>query len=129
MKKFHLKGLLLVTLMMAIVVGFSQPRFADAAANIKFEATDVYLQQGYVRIVGYFYNNGDNGAAVSTASMNVAIADSNGNHIWADSCTFHNVQAYVGAGGRTNWMFDIKNPNCPYYSREIRWSVDTILRW
>lgn len=125
MKRILFKpSVLFFVFLMTLVVGVGQPREVNAAAHITFNATSVNLPGGCTEIEGVFLNSGDSGATVYAAAMKVNISDTNGNHIWSDSCNFSNMSVYVPAGSQIRHRFTIHNGKCPRYNGRIRWNVN-----
>lgn len=120
------KTAFLFILLMAFAVGFGQSRSVEAAANIKFNATNVNLPGGCTQLIGNLVNHGNEGATIESAVVKITIFDMNGRKIWSDVCNFTDVDVWVPAGGNLTHQFNIWNDNCPSYSGRVRfqWSVD-----
>ena len=130
MKKIMPKqAVFLFVLLVAFAVGFGQSRSVEAAANIKFNATNVNLPGGETVITGVFVNHGNEGATVTSAVIKVQISDANGRPIWSDTCNFTDVDVWVPAGGSVTHAFHIHNDNCPGYDGRIKWHVNAQIFW
>jgi len=117
---------LVMVMLLACFVGFNcgAESKCDAGANVKFQATDVYLNNGQSVIDGYFYNEGSTGATVTTVELSFTASDNAGNYIFSDSSSFSNVNAWVPAYSNVPWRFTIRNSNAHGYTGEIKWHVD-----
>lgn len=110
-------------LLVAFVLGFGQLSVTNAAANIKFDTTEVNTPGEGLEVHGIFTNFGNDGATVTGVALDVRVTDANGNPIFADSCNFPDVDIWVPARGQTPWTFFIHNVNCPAYQGEIKWQA------
>ena len=119
----------LFVLLMAFAISFGQSRITYASANIKFDTTNVYLEDGRTRMVGVFTNYGDEGATVTDATFQVDITTPDGRYIWSDSGDFSDIDAWVPAGGQVTWTFNINNDNCPEYQGRFKWNVNNRIWW
>ncbi len=128
MKRIFFKQAVLL-FVMAVVVSMGQLRMADAAASIKFDATEVHLPGGEMVIIGTFTNYGNEGGTVTSAALDVDITDENGNFLWKDSALFSSVGVYVPAGGQHRHVFHIHNEKCFGYNGTIKWRVHTRVRF
>ncbi len=130
MKKFFSKqAAFLFILLMAAVFCFEPSHVANAGANIKFNATEVYLPGGETVIVGNFVNRGNEGATITSAVIKVQISDANGRPIWSDVSNFTDVDVWVPAGSSLTHAFHIHNDNCPSYNGRIKWHVSADVFW
>ena len=118
-----------MVMVLACFVGFSGYTKCDASANIKFQATNVYLYNGKSVIEGNFYNEGDSGATVTTVKLSFTASDKAGNYVFSDSGLFSGVNAWVPAYGTTAWSFTINNSNTPGYAGTIKWHIDADVRF
>ena len=103
---------------------------AEAGADIYWETTDVILERGRCIIKGYFYNNGDESGTVNKMEMTVDVKDSDNNRLWKCAGTFKKVKGgYVPAGGQTENIFSITDPDTTIYDGKVLWKISGQLWW
>ena len=101
----------------------------EAAANITFTATDVYLYDSAMRIDGYYMNDGDVAGTVKDVSMDVSVEDEDGNGITQQHCVFGGALCYVASGAQVPHSFTIHSSSIPAYDGQIHWNVHTHIIW
>lgn len=107
------------------------PTAALAKPTIKFYVEHVYLhQEGEAEIVGYFENEGDQGAYVKWTELDLTLLADNGQQMWADSGILHEVDdIYVGPGDYIAYTFYVQNPDIPEYHGKYRYRYQTSTHW
>lgn len=113
---------LTICLMFGLSVG-------EAAANIQYKATEVTLQDGAVKIDGYYMNCGNTAGTVKDVSMDVSMEDMDGNPITAQEAVFGDVLCYVAAGAQVPWSFTMHNDEISAYEGQFQWHVHTHISW
>ena len=123
------KRLVLLAMLLTFAVCFGQENLVSAAADIRFDATEVEYVRGKTVISGVFSNYGDVGARVQTARIKVYIFDDDENYLFHDISEFTNVGVYVPAGTQVRHKFNIYNRRAVGYHGRIKWDVNTRLYW
>lgn len=108
------------------------PTSALAKPLIKMRIEHVYLHEaGEAEIVGYFVNEGDQGAFVKWTELDLTITADNGQQMWSDSGIRHYLDEdiYVGPDEYVAYTFYVQNPDIPEYHGHFRWQTHTNTHW
>ena len=108
------------------------PTAALAKPHIKFQIEHVYLHEaGEAEIVGYFVNNGDQGAYAKWTELSLTLIADNGQPMWSDAGILHYLDEdiYVGPDEYIAYTFYVQNPDIPEYHGAYRWRYHTSTHW
>ena len=108
------------------------PTAALAKPHIKFQIEHVYLHEaGEAEIVGYFVNNGDQGAYAKWTELSLTLIADNGQQMWSDAGILHypDTDIYVGPDEYIAYTFYVQNPDIPEYHGKYRWRYHTSTHW
>ena len=108
------------------------PTAALAKPHIKFQIEHVYLHEaGEAESVGYFVNNGDQGAYAKWTELSLTLIADNGQQMWSDAGILHYLDEdiYVGPDEYIAYTFYVQNPDIPEYHGKYRWRYHTSTHW
>lgn len=106
------------------------PTSALARPVIKYQIEHANLYgPGEVEIVGYFVNEGDQGAFVKWTEIDLTLIADNGQEMWSDAGIRHYLDEdiYLDPGDYVEYIFYIQNPDIPEYhgTYRKRWHSNT----
>ena len=129
MKSLTLRLLAVITL--ALVWAAVLPQEAAARPQIKFGIEHVYLHTaGEAEIVGYFVNEGDDGAYVKWTDLDLTLIADNGQEMWSDYGIRHYVDdIYVPEGEYVAYTYYVQNPDIPEYHGKYHYRTHTSTHW
>ena len=107
------------------------PTSALARPVIKYQVEHTNLYgAGEVEIVGYFVNEGDQGAFVKWTEIDLTLIADNGQEMWSDTGIFHEVDdIYIDPGDYVAYTCYVQNPDIPEYHGKYRWRYHTNTHW
>ena len=115
----------LVAMFLSVVFVLGMMATASAAANVTWNAQNVYFaENGMLIVEGSFNNNGSHDGTVVDVKLRVFKRTENGDEelTWAG---FNNVGAFVPSKGTTPWRFSIEGVE---YTRLTQWRVSADVR-
>ena len=118
----------IITLLSA--VGFINNVIVEANASIGFKTTNISLQNGRCIIYGYFYNNGNSGATVTSVRFVGNIYDSSGKSMYNIDQIWNGTKAgYIAPGAQKSWSFTSDKNIYKYYRGNPEWNFNTTVSW